>query len=208
MIATKTTWFQTIWQAVWGFLKAVGAWFAGPFANFFVNAWNTIVGAFKSAWNWINAVATAIVRDLLGKFNSIVSFVTGLPGRIASAARGLFDGFKNAFKGALNWIIGKWNSLHFSIPGFDAFGFHVGGFSVGVPHIPYFHTGGIVSGAMGSESLAVLQAGERVIAGSNSDSTNPETVYVDLGDEIMNLIRRKVGARGGNVQLVLGNTRG
>jgi len=36
LVATKTKFFQTIWSAVWGFMKAVGAWFAGPFANFFV----------------------------------------------------------------------------------------------------------------------------------------------------------------------------
>lgn len=34
------------WQSVWGFFKAIGAWFAGPFADFFVALWQGItVGA-------------------------------------------------------------------------------------------------------------------------------------------------------------------
>ncbi len=32
-VAVKTNFFQNLWKAVWGFLKGVGAWFAGPFAG-------------------------------------------------------------------------------------------------------------------------------------------------------------------------------
>ncbi|MBM4517438.1 hypothetical protein GS432_18725 [Rhodococcus hoagii] len=35
------------------------------------------------------------------KFNDLVGFVTGLPGRIISAASGLWDGIINAFRSAL-----------------------------------------------------------------------------------------------------------
>lgn len=44
--------FITTWALIWNFLKAVGSWFAGPFASFFVSAWNMISGA--AMWLWHN----------------------------------------------------------------------------------------------------------------------------------------------------------
>lgn len=46
--------FIQLWQDIWGFLKAVGAWFAGPFAGFFVDAWHVISGA--ALWVWHNVL--------------------------------------------------------------------------------------------------------------------------------------------------------
>lgn len=43
-----------LWNQIWGFMKVVGAWFAGPFANFFVSAWNIIAGA--ALWLWHNVL--------------------------------------------------------------------------------------------------------------------------------------------------------
>lgn len=61
-VATKTTWFQTIWEHVWGFLKAVGAWFAGPFVDFFRGPIGFIVGYFQFwgsivLWLWDNILS-------------------------------------------------------------------------------------------------------------------------------------------------------
>jgi hypothetical protein len=51
-------------------------------------------------------------------------------------------------------------------------------------------------------------APERLVrADRQQDGGAPRTVYVDLGDEVMTLIRRKVRDGGGNVQLVLGRGR-
>ncbi|HEC09747.1 MAG TPA: phage tail tape measure protein [Acidimicrobiales bacterium] len=47
--------------------------------------------------------------------DSVVDFVTSLPGRIASAAAGAFDGITRAFKSMVNALIGAWNKLDFSI---------------------------------------------------------------------------------------------
>jgi hypothetical protein len=75
LIATKTTWFQTIWKAVWGFLKAVGAWFAGPFANFFVQAWNKIVSGAQTLWGWIVTIFNAIKTVITTQFNIVKTVV-------------------------------------------------------------------------------------------------------------------------------------
>jgi hypothetical protein len=95
----------------------------------------------------------------------IIDEIGKLPSKIAGAARGMFDGIKEAFKSALNWLIDKWNSLEFKIPGFDppGPGPTFDGFTLGVPDIPRFHTGGVVPGRPGQEVLSLLQAGERVL---------------------------------------------
>lgn len=45
--------FIGLWADIWGFMQAVGGWFAGPFVDFFVGAWNAIVSGFKGAVNWL-----------------------------------------------------------------------------------------------------------------------------------------------------------
>ena len=99
--------------------------------------------------------------DMGGK---IIDEIGKLPSKIANAARGMFDGIKDAFKSALNWIIDAWNGLEFKIPGFDppGPGPTFPGFTLGVPDIPTFHKGGVVPGRPGQEVVAMLQAGENV----------------------------------------------
>lgn len=212
LIATKTTWFQTIWHAVWDFLKAVGAWFAGPFADFFVHAWDLITGAFKAAWDWIKNTVTA---GVLWVHSKIVWFQTVLSAMISSI-KGIFsrvtDFITAPFKAAFNYVARAWNStigrLHWTVPSWVPF---VGGNSISAPHLPTFHTGGVVSGALGSETLAVLRAGERVSSGRNGDAASVVELRFDdstLGRLMLTTLKRAVADRGGNVQFVLGNGRG
>lgn len=146
-VATKTTWFQTIWEYVWGFLKAVGAWFAGPFAGFFVNAWNNIVDRFVTAKNWI-----------VDGFNNIVGFITGLPGRITAAAAGLWDGLVYSFKSAVNWLIRLWNNFSITLGGGSVLGLAIPSVTLSTPDIPYLQRGGLVD----RTGLAVVHRGELV----------------------------------------------
>jgi TP901 family phage tail tape measure protein len=114
LIATKTDWFQRLWNAAWGGVKAaakaVGDWFAGPFADFFVNAWNNFTATVQNA---IDAVVNFFVglivaglemrqriidflvslirkwiefRDsVVQRINDVVEFVKSLPGRVVEA---------------------------------------------------------------------------------------------------------------------------
>lgn len=43
-----------LWGDIWGFMKVVGAWFAGPFASFFVSAWHIISDS--ALWLWHNVL--------------------------------------------------------------------------------------------------------------------------------------------------------
>ncbi len=130
VIATKTTWFQSIWKAVWEFLKGVGHWFAHDFVDFF-----------KNAFNWIMNKATELRDWITGKFNAV-------------------DGIKDAFKSAVNWLIGKWNSLKFTIPSVSFLGFTTPSFTLGVPSIPYLAQGGIIPARPGGRLAVVGEGGE------------------------------------------------
>jgi hypothetical protein len=92
----------------------------------------------------------------------ILNFFVGLPGKIASAASNMWHGISDAFKEAINTVIGWWDQLHFKIPGFHLGPIHFGGFDLGLPQIPKYHDGGVVQGAPGVEQLAFLMPGEIV----------------------------------------------
>lgn len=186
-VATKTHFFQDMWRDTWSFLKAVGAWFAGPFAGFFVKAYHVVVdgltsavvwihskieyakGVLGSVWDTLKSGATAAVLWVHGKIEAVVGFVKSLPARISSASSGMWDGIKNAFRGALDWIIGKWNGLQFSIPSVSFMGIHTPGFTLGVPPIPMLKSGG------------TAYAGGAVVVGDNG----PETMYLPAGAGIV-----------------------
>jgi len=118
---------------------------------------------------WVRGLPSA----LGGYFNgvskaggSMVKWFQDLPGRIGGFFKGLASTISSPFRTAFNAVRNFWNDTiggkGFSIPGWVP---GIGGNSFTIPR---FHTGGIVSGAMGSESLAVLKAGEKITGGSNS----------------------------------------
>lgn len=132
-------------------------------------------------------------RDLLGWFRD-------LPGKIGGFFSGLGDLISRPFVTAFGWVKSMWNStvggFGFDIPGW------LGGGSF---RIPTMHQGGIVPGSPGSETLALLQAGEKVTPASQA----PKTVALSsdgsaLSDLIVDTLRGVVRAEGGNVQFVLG----
>lgn len=173
-LATKTQFFQTIWQHVWSVLKAIGSWFAGPFANFFVAAWGKIVSMFNAAKNnitsKINLLKTAfvvywttyskIVGWILKKGADMVNFFVKMPGRIKGALSGMFNGLWTGFRGVVNKLIGGWNRLDFTIGGGSFAGISIPSASFGTPNIPYLEHGGIVPATPGGR-LAVIGEGGR-----------------------------------------------
>lgn len=112
--------------------------FLGIWKAAFESVWADLKLAVGVAWD-------AIKGKVTGALDGIVGAITGMPAKIADASKGMFDGIKEAFRSAINWIIGGWNKLHFSLPSFDT---HipgvgkVGGFDLGVPQIPLLANGG------------------------------------------------------------------
>ena len=156
-------------------------------------AWGLIWGGIKTGWNWLKKNWPYLLGILTGPvglavayiykhWDQVVGYVQKLPGRIGKAATGMFDGVKGAFKSSINWIIGRWNGLSFSIPGVNT---HipgvgtVGGFTLSTPNIPYLAKGGHILGG----GLAMV--GER----------GPEQVYLPTGATVAPLTRGGMGGR-------------
>lgn len=145
-----------VFNAVWNVVSSVAQW---------------IWGRMQALWGFITRVARGIGSAFMGAFRgarNVVSSVIGWigdrirwVGRIASNIGSAISG---AFRSAFNFVANLWNntvgSLSFSIPSWVP---GIGGSTLSMPKIPTFHTGGVVPGAPGSETLALLQAGETVL---------------------------------------------
>lgn len=103
LIATKTTWFQTIWDAVWNGITATWDWVWGKLQE----GWELL----KSAFGAIGDKVTEVKDWIVGKWNELVDFVTGLPGRIGTAAAGMWQSIQDAAGGAKDWVVGKFDEL-------------------------------------------------------------------------------------------------
>lgn len=94
-----------------------------------------------------------VVEGIRTKFSGIVTFIKGLPAKIALAAVGMWNGITSSFKGAINAIIGLWNNLSFSLPSVSVPGLgEVGGMTLDTPNIPMLAKGAYVTGP----TLAVI----------------------------------------------------
>ena len=188
------------------------------FRNIVNGAFNAVRNVAVSVFNWVRNNWGALLSIITGPIglavgviakhkDKIVGFFRAIPGAVAGAFRGIGSAIAAPFQGAFNSIRNAWNNTvggkGFSIPGWVP---NLGGKSF---RIPYFHTGGIVSGAMGSETLSVLRAGERVTAGSGSGGGGGATIVLKsdgtrIGRLLVQVLREAIRVEGGNVQVVLG----
>lgn len=188
-LASPTTWI----------ILAIGAIIAG--IVILVSQWDTVKKAGGAAWDWIKDRASAMW-----------DWIKQIPGWIGSAFGRVGEAIAAPFRAAFNAVSRAWNStvgrLSWTVPGWIPV---IGGNSISAPKLPTFHSGGTVPGLPGQEVLAVLQAGETVNNSAGAGPSGPRAarvVYVDVGPALMDIIQREVGARGGDVQLVLGGSRG
>jgi phage-related protein len=146
-------------------------------------------GDFGAVWDAMKQIVIDVfdaIKDLVvTSFDNIVGFLKTVPGKIASATVGMFDGIKNAFKEAINFIIRGWNRLEFRVPGFSIGPIGYDGFTLGVPDIPLLADGGIVNRA----TLAVIgEAGPEAVVpldqmrGGIGGATYNITVQAGVGD--------------------------
>jgi hypothetical protein len=173
-------------QVGWKILRAIGAWFAGPFVDFWVNGWHGITRH------------AAMAAD----------FIRGIPGKIGGAFKAVFGFITAPFRAAFNFVSDAWNHtigrLHWSVPGWVP---GIGGNSIGAPQLPHFHSGGRVPGLPGQEVLSVLQSGETVSpigAGAGGTPIIIRSGGSRFDDLLVQILREAIRAGGGNVQEVLG----
>lgn len=174
-VATQTTWFQTIWQAVWGAIVAYFEFVVGMYSK----GWDMIVGAGKAAIGWFQRI----------------------PGMLSSAFSGLFNIITAPWRLAFNAISSMWNRtigrLSWSVPGWVP---GIGGNTISAPRLPSLHAGGRVPGTPGENVLAMLQAGETIGAGAHGGGETRLRIESDgtrMGDALLELLAGAVRRAGG-----------
>jgi hypothetical protein len=156
----------------------------------------------KNHWDDIKRGVQGVRDFITEAFGTVVSTITGMPGRIGSAASGMFDGLWQAFKSAVNKIIDGWNGLSFSLPSINT---HIpgvgtiGGWSIHTPDIPRLALGGIATrptlaliGEAGPEAVVPLN---RYPMGNVTNVYNYPTGY--RASEIVRAERRWEVLNGG-----------
>lgn len=187
---------------------AVGFIYAYQKVGWFRHGVQATFGWVKGHWPLLLAIFTGpiglAVLFIVRKWDGIVGFFRKLPGRLASAGRGMWDWIKDAFRNAINWVIGAWNGLNFHIGGTDLGPLgHLPDINIGTPDIPLLGAGGDVAvagaavvGDTGPEILE-LPAGARVSPLADSAERSPGRSRGRVGDIVLHdeitIDGRKVG---------------
>lgn len=224
LIATRTTWFQTIWEAVWGAIKAV---FWG-IVNWIINGWKWAIGVvvagvklwwgiFTGFWEGVGEKAAATWKWIVDGGGKLLGWFKSLPKKMSSALSSLWDGLKSGFKSAVNWVIGKWNNFSLTLGGGSVLGMGIPSVTLSTPNIPMLADGGIVSATPGG-TLAVLGEGGRdeavvPLPRGARDFGGGTTVVIEfpalggvMDRALIEAMRKGTRVRGGNVQVVMGRT--
>jgi hypothetical protein len=131
--------------------KEIGEWIG--------KAWDWIWEKIKWVWQKIQDGA-AYVRDyVVERFMTLINFFTSLPGKMRQVALNLFDGVKDSFRNALNWIIGKWNNFSLTVGGGTFMGMQLPSVTLNTPNLPYLDVGGRIL----ETGMAVVHRGEEVV---------------------------------------------
>lgn len=207
-IAVAAAWLIAIWPIALVIAAVVGL------AILIYENWGTIKKYTIEAWDAVSKFVSKAWDDIWGfvsgGIKKVVNLVEGIGGAVARAAGGAFDAVKNGFIIAIDWIIDKWNGLHFKTPKIGP----IDAIDIGVPQIPRLATGGtaIAAGlAMVGENgpeLLSLSRGASIIplpSATAQPTTGPITVNINgVSDadgvrgvipELVDALRAGVGRR-------------
>jgi len=156
LIATKTTWFQDLWSAIWGAIgdpiKAAIKWIG--------DAWSKFVDGLAAAVSWVKDMIIGYVKFMVDFWVGYFKFIFGIPGKVKDAFLAIGDYIYAPFKWAFNKIADGWNNtagrLHFEVPSWVP---GIGGRGFDVPNIPHLQRGGEIL----REGVAMVHKGERVL---------------------------------------------
>jgi hypothetical protein len=157
----------------------------------------------RSIWDKIKSFLGSAVSWIGDKIAAIVGFFRGLPGQIGSAIADLgaiivkpfqwawdqivivADGIKSAFTGAIDIVKSAWNAfarfwngIEVDVPSIDMPGPvpDIGGFTFGLPDLPTFAQGGIVT----RPTLAIVgEAGPEAIVPLNGTARAGATIIIE-----------------------------
>ena len=184
-LASPTTWIIIAIMALIGVIVLIAT-----KTDWFQKAWS-------ASWGWIKGAAS-----------STWEFIKKIPGWIGTAFEKIAGFISAPFRAAFNFVSDAWNNtvgkLSWSVPSWVPF---IGGNTISVPQLPKFHTGGTVPGTPGQEVPILALAGEEVTPPGHGGE--PMVLELRSGgsaldDLLLEIMRRAIKVRGGNVQIVLG----
>ncbi len=178
LIATKTTWFQDLWKAIWG----------------------KIGEPVKAAWAWIKETSSKVfnwLTSLPGKLKTAFAKVKDFISAPYKAAFNLIARAWNNTVGKLSFTLPDWvpfgmGGKGFSMPQLPTF--HTGGIVPGTPGTP------VPIMALAGERIASRSAS----GGGNVTVLRIEATDRRVGELLVELLRPAISKKGGNVQVVLG----
>lgn len=182
------------------------------FRNFWIGLWNRIKTIAGGAKDWI-----------VERFQGMLDFFRGLPGKIGGFFRGLAGIITAPYRAAFSAIKSLWNStvggFGFSVPDWVP---GVGGKSFTIPEMARggIHGGLAIVGERGRE-LVRLPSGSQVIPNGTTENMlrrgggRSDRVVLEihsgrsrLDELLVEILREAIRVRGGNVQVVLGRGTG
>jgi hypothetical protein len=198
LIATKTTWFQDLWNSIWG---AIGE-------------------PVKAAWDWIYKTSAEIGIFLFGIFTKVkdaiifafkfaIDFVVGyfkwlfsIPGKVVDVFKSIGEAIYAPFKWAFNAISRAWNNtagkLSFSIPDWVP---GIGGSGFSMPRLPTLQRGGEIlrTGAvLAHKGERIMPAGTHGLwAGGSGEKVVVEISLVGGTEEFRRWIKKNTRVYGG-----------
>jgi len=170
VVAVFTVYFniiKAIFTTAWNVLTTVWGALVGFFSTLwtnFVKGLSVIVGViakpFQDAWNTVTSVWGTVTKYFGDRVADIVAAFSGIKDKLGGAISGMWDGFKDGFKAAINWVIGKWNDLGFELKIPDGVPV-IGGNTIGfdTPNIPPLAAGGVVGAVRGGVLARIAEAG-------------------------------------------------
>jgi phage-related protein len=163
------------------------------FRKIVIGVWNGIKDAAMATVHWFTNTAWPLIKKFFQMqvdavksvwdavttwFGKVVGFITGLPKRLSKAASGMWNGIKDSFRAAINWMIGKWNDFHLTIGGGSVMGINIPSVTLDTPNLPMLAAGGR------------LTRGGAAIVG---DGGEPEIVTLPTGAQVTPLSRAQPG---------------
>lgn len=176
--------------------------FMDDFARFFKKLTTVYIPNIISFGKAVGSLVKPMAQAALG----LAKIYNWLSDKIPAAFRkfksfswsGAFNGLRDAFKHALNWIISKWNGLSFDIGGGSFLGMSIPSAHFSTPHINYLARGGIggglaVVGERGAELVRLPQGSsvmthgdsQRAMAGQGGGALPPIVVQLVTDGKVL-----------------------
>ena len=114
LIATKTDWFQRLWNWAWGGIKdaakAVADWFTGTIVPAFQGAWDSIAGFFTGAWDKIKAVLSIFSEGFKTWWDEVKFIPEGI-GKVFQSGFGLARSAVEAAWSVISALFEVWKTV-------------------------------------------------------------------------------------------------